>query len=81
MDAANGNSSSMILELRDVSVHYRAVVALDAVSLGARRGELVAVMGPNGAGEVYGVEGDYGAGAGGWGDGVSSGRAVGGAYA
>ncbi len=51
-DSRKGESSrSMILELKDVSVHYRAVVALDAVSLGARRGELVAVMGPNGAGK------------------------------
>ena len=41
----------MLLELRDISVHYRAVVALDRVSLGARKGELVAVMGPNGAGK------------------------------
>ena len=41
----------MLLELVDVSVHYRAVIALDTVSVGARRGELVAVMGPNGAGK------------------------------
>ena len=51
-DSATGvNSDSMILELVDVSVHYRAVVALDTVSIGARKGELVAVMGPNGAGK------------------------------
>ena len=43
-----GASRSMVLELVGVSVHYRAVVALDTVSLGARKGELVAVMGPNG---------------------------------
>ena len=49
--AAGGNSDSMILELVDVSVHYRAVIALDTVSIGARKGELVAVMGPNGAGK------------------------------
>ena len=46
-----GTSEAMLLELVDVSVHYRAVVALDTVSLGARKGELVAVMGPNGAGK------------------------------
>ena len=46
-----GASRSMVLELVGVSVHYRAVVALDTVSLGARKGELVAVMGPNGAGK------------------------------
>ena len=46
-----GSSEGMLLELVDVSVHYRAVIALDTVSVGARRGELVAVMGPNGAGK------------------------------
>ena len=53
IDTSNSDDSSgdMILELVDVSVHYRAVVALDTVSLGARKGELVAVMGPNGAGK------------------------------
>ena len=52
-DSANGSvcAGSMILELVDVSVHYRAVVALDTVNVGARKGELVAVMGPNGAGK------------------------------
>ena len=46
-----GSGEEMLLELVDVSVHYRAVIALDTVSVGARRGELVAVMGPNGAGK------------------------------
>ena len=40
-----------ILELSGISVHYGAVVALNDVSLGVRRGEVVAVMGPNGAGK------------------------------
>ena len=43
--------SEMILELREVSVHFGAVVALERVTLGVGRGELAAVMGPNGAGK------------------------------
>jgi branched-chain amino acid transport system ATP-binding protein len=53
--AANtGNGAAIdspILELSGVSVHYGAVVALNNVSLGVRRGEVIAVMGPNGAGK------------------------------
>ena len=41
----------MLLELRDIAVAYGPVRALDGVSLGVRRGEVVAVMGPNGAGK------------------------------
>ena len=40
-----------LLELVDVSVRYGARTALHQVSLGVRRGEVVAVMGPNGAGK------------------------------
>ncbi|MDE2778427.1 MAG: ABC transporter ATP-binding protein [Chloroflexota bacterium] len=47
----NGSGSDMTLELRDVSVHFGAVAALQNVSLGVSRGELAAVMGPNGAGK------------------------------
>ena len=58
-DAANNNlsasagvaDSTMVLELRDVSVHFGAVVALERVTLGVGPGELAAVMGPNGAGK------------------------------
>ena len=48
---ATVTNDAPILELSGISVHYGAVVALNDVSLGVRRGEVVAVMGPNGAGK------------------------------
>lgn len=40
-----------ILELKNASVHYGGVVALDSVDVALERGEVLAVMGPNGAGK------------------------------
>ena len=44
-------SGDLVLELRDVTVQFGAVVALNQATLGVKRGELAAVMGPNGAGK------------------------------
>jgi len=41
----------MILEARDVTVHYGDFRALAGVSLGIRDGEFVSIIGPNGAGK------------------------------
>ncbi|PPJ16357.1 ABC transporter [Nocardia nova] len=40
------------LELRDVSVHYGGVVAIDDICLSIPRGAIVGLIGPNGAGKT-----------------------------
>ena len=40
-----------LLQLKNISVHYGGVTALDHVSVALDEGEIVALMGPNGAGK------------------------------
>ncbi|WP_433479122.1 ABC transporter ATP-binding protein [Spirillospora sp. CA-142024] len=44
--------SSSLLELRDVTVRFAGLVALDGVSLTAPQGRVTGVIGPNGAGKT-----------------------------
>lgn len=45
-------AAAPIFELRDVSVHYGGVVAVDEVSIAIPRGAIVGLIGPNGAGKT-----------------------------
>jgi sulfate-transporting ATPase len=45
-----------VLELRDVSVRFRGVVAVDQLSLEVRSGEVVGLIGPNGAGKTSAID-------------------------
>jgi branched-chain amino acid transport system ATP-binding protein len=42
----------MSLEIRDLSLRFGGLIALNRVSLDADDGELVAIVGPNGAGKT-----------------------------
>ncbi|WP_030168209.1 ABC transporter ATP-binding protein [Spirillospora albida] len=48
----SGPPSADLLELRDVTVRFGGLLALDAVSLTAPRGRVTGVIGPNGAGKT-----------------------------
>lgn len=46
------SAQEAFLRLKDVTVHYGAVAALDGVSIEVRRGETVTILGANGAGKT-----------------------------
>ncbi len=46
------SSNDVLLEIRDVAVHYGRIQALHGVSLVVREGELVTLLGSNGAGKT-----------------------------
>lgn len=48
---SNGVNEEILLQLKDVSVHYGGVKALDGVDVELDENEIVVLMGPNGAGK------------------------------
>ena len=48
---ANGDGAAKILELRDVHTYYGSIQALKGISLDVREGEIVTLLGANGAGK------------------------------
>ena len=49
--SANGDGRQLLLELRDVHTYYGAIHALKGISLEVRDGEIVTLIGANGAGK------------------------------
>ena len=47
----NGNGNGVILDVRDVETYYGAIQALKGISLDVREGEIVTLIGANGAGK------------------------------
>jgi branched-chain amino acid transport system ATP-binding protein len=51
MTAAATNGSTLVLEIKDVHTYYGAIHALKGISLDVREGEIVTLLGANGAGK------------------------------
>src|SRR5579871_2810298 len=49
--AAAGGSGELILEIQDIHTYYGSIHALQGVSLTVRKGEIVTLLGANGAGK------------------------------
>lgn len=51
---------SALLEMRSITKTFPGVKALDGVNLSVRKGEIHALVGENGAGEIHPDEGAFG---------------------
>jgi branched-chain amino acid transport system permease protein len=49
---AAATGADVVLELRDVTMEFGGVVAMNKVSLGVERGQIFGIIGPNGAGKT-----------------------------
>ncbi|GAB1389096.1 MAG: ABC transporter ATP-binding protein [Rubrivivax sp.] len=52
MSAAAGTTAAPLLSVREISVHFGGVRAVDGVSFDVQRGEVFTLIGPNGAGKT-----------------------------
>jgi branched-chain amino acid transport system ATP-binding protein len=53
-------NNSYLLEVKDLTVHYGNILAVDGIALGVRKGEIVTLIGANGAGKSTVLKGILG---------------------